>query len=104
MRDKGTKTKATKRGAVSGKTEKDPVSPAPDNILTFNCGQCCAGRLCKAPDMELRPTHKCNDCKKIVHNICGTLGKNDDYITCLMCLHKRSGRGTESPSEHLSDK
>jgi len=54
---------------------------------SFPVGRCCIGRQCLFPNMELRPTHKCKECNKIVHAIgCSKFLEVNDGNVCLNCV------------------
>ena len=49
-------------------------------------GRCALGDACKDPEGELRPTHKCPVCTKILHPQCGVFNTTLDKILCPRCL------------------
>ena len=49
-------------------------------------GTCCAGDLCHYLTHELCNRHKCYECKKIVHVMCGVYPSGSDNIFCKKCI------------------
>ena len=54
--------------------------------LIFERGRCCLGVKCIHPDGELRPSHKCPICHKIVHTQCGIFSNTNDKVVCNNCV------------------
>ena len=51
-------------------------------------GRCCSESFCRFPNHALNPTHKCVECKMIVHMLCSVVGDDSDdriRIWCLLC-------------------
>ena len=51
----------------------------------YETGACCEGNKCLHRDGELRPSHTCPRCEKIVHHKCGVMCVETDKITCNTC-------------------
>ena len=54
----------------------------------FPKGRCTEGKLCKFPNLWLRPQDKCPDCQRIVHPLCGVLTESKDKYRCSSCANK----------------
>ena len=60
-------------------------------------GRCCLSSECEFEHMELRPTHACPDCKKIVHILCAEFDDDTDKYVCKICFSRR-GKVPDPPS------
>jgi len=63
----------------------------------YPTGWCCEGTKCKAPEQELRLTHKCKICIQIVHLACVHKTLLTDKAYCSNCYS--SMEGTENVIE-----
>ena len=66
--------------------------------LIFETGRCCLGVKCVHPDGELRPSHKCPVCDKIVHTQCGIFSNTHDKVVCNNCV----AEGSETTEDEKS--
>lgn len=63
----------------------ESVSQFYPSTTALSC-ECCSGKICKHHEHELRPSHKCNKCNKIVHILCGNIDNSTDDVTCYLCV------------------
>ena len=77
--------------------------------LVFDTGPCCLGQKCEHPSGELRPSHKCDKCNKIVHLLCAEIDPATDAWTCKQCVcdstlddddDTESEKGSVDPNEN----
>lgn len=69
----------------------------------FPKGRCCLGDRCHNKNGELRPSHRCPDCKEICHSVtCSTFVADDDSFHCFLCLEKEA-KGDDSEKQDANE-
>jgi len=61
-------------------------------------GRCVEGKLCKFPNLWLRPQDKCPDCERITHPLYGVLTESKDKYRCSACAINAS----KTPSDGVT--
>ena len=69
----------------------------------YPVGRCIEGMECKAPEQQLRPTHKCSICKEIIHIICAYKNLLTDETYCRNCFPSSEGTSIQENNSGIDE-